>query len=77
MSEDASTAAVKAALDRYSDPYLGDTFGAAQAVRAVEPRAGGHVAHITLGFPVGGPGGAGGAAMAAAGGKNSQNKTKA
>jgi ATP-binding protein involved in chromosome partitioning len=56
MSEDASTAAVKAALDRYSDPCLGDTLGAAQAVRAVEPRSGGHVAHISLGFPVGGPG---------------------
>src|SRR5689334_24535997 len=57
MSEDARTAAVKAALDRYVDPYVGDTLGAAQAVQAVEPRGAGHMARITLGFPVGGPGG--------------------
>jgi ATP-binding protein involved in chromosome partitioning len=57
MSEDARTAAVKAALDGYVDPYLGDTLGAAQAVKAVEPRAGGFLARIALGFPVGGPGG--------------------
>jgi ATP-binding protein involved in chromosome partitioning len=57
MSEDARTAAIKAALDRYVDPYLGDTLGAAQAVQAVEPRGAGHMARITLGFPVGGPGG--------------------
>ncbi len=37
MSEDTTTAAVKAALDRYTDPNLGDTLGAAQAVRSVEP----------------------------------------
>src|SRR5690348_2553348 len=57
MSEDARAAAVKAALDGYVDPYLGDTLGAAQAVKAVEPHAGGFLARIALGFPVGGPGG--------------------
>ena len=57
MSEDATTAAVKAALDRYVDPFLGDTLGAAQAVSTVEPHAGGHLARISLGFPVGGPAG--------------------
>jgi ATP-binding protein involved in chromosome partitioning len=57
MSEDAIIAAIKAALDRYTDPYLGDTLGTAQAVRAVEPHAGGYVARIVVGFPVGGPSG--------------------
>jgi len=55
MSEDARTAAIKAAIETYADPYLGDTLGTAQAVKSVEPRAQGHVAHISLGFPVGGP----------------------
>ncbi len=54
MSEDATTAAFKAALDRYTDPYVGDTLGAAQAVRAVEPRSGGLHVSLTFGFPVGG-----------------------
>jgi hypothetical protein len=39
------------------DPFLGDTLGAAQAVSTVEPHAGGHLARISLGFPVGGPAG--------------------
>ena len=54
MSEDARIAAVKAALDRYADPYVGDTLGAAQAVRAVEPHGEGLLARIAFGFPVGG-----------------------
>ncbi len=58
MSEDARAAAVKAALDGYVDPYLGDSLGAAQAVKAVgAARAGGYLARMALGFPVGGPGG--------------------
>jgi len=57
MSEDASTAAVKAALDRYTDPYVGDTLGAAQAVRAVENRNGAVHISIVVGFPIGGPNG--------------------
>ena len=32
MSEDARIAAIKAALDGYVDPYLGDSLGTAQAV---------------------------------------------
>jgi len=41
MSEDTRAAAVKAALDAYVDPYLGEPLGAAQAVKTVEPHAGG------------------------------------
>jgi ATP-binding protein involved in chromosome partitioning len=54
MSEDAVLAAVKAALDRYVDPFLGDTLGSAQAVRSIETRGPRVVAKIALGFPVGG-----------------------
>jgi len=54
MSEESALAAIKAALDRYVDPYLGDTLGAARAVRSVEPRGAGYVAKIALGIPVGG-----------------------
>jgi ATP-binding protein involved in chromosome partitioning len=54
MSEDAVVAAVKAALDRYVDPFLGDTLASAQAVRAVEMRDGRAFAQVVLGFPVGG-----------------------
>ncbi|HEY1284222.1 MAG TPA: iron-sulfur cluster carrier protein ApbC, partial [Steroidobacteraceae bacterium] len=54
MSETDALAAIKAALDRYVDPYLGDTLVSAQAVRAVERRGEGLVAKVTLGFPVGG-----------------------
>jgi ATP-binding protein involved in chromosome partitioning len=56
MSEDSALAAIKAALDRYVDPFLGDTLASAQAVRAVERRGAGLVAKVTLGFPVGGYG---------------------
>jgi ATP-binding protein involved in chromosome partitioning len=54
MPEDSALAALKAALDRFVDPYLGDTFASAQAVRAVEARGPRVVAKIALGFPVGG-----------------------
>jgi ATP-binding protein involved in chromosome partitioning len=54
MSEDAVVAAVKAALDRYADPFLGDTLASAQAVRTVEMRDGRAFAKVVLGFPVGG-----------------------
>jgi ATP-binding protein involved in chromosome partitioning len=54
MSEDSTLAAIKAALERYVDPYLGEPLGAAQAVRAVERRDGTYTARIALGFPVGG-----------------------
>jgi ATP-binding protein involved in chromosome partitioning len=46
--------AVRAALDAYSDPYLGETLGAAQAVREVGGDAAGYRARIALGYPVGG-----------------------
>ena len=46
---------VKTALDAYVDPYLGETLGAAQAVRAVEcARRAGRRRRLHLGFPVGG-----------------------
>jgi ATP-binding protein involved in chromosome partitioning len=54
MPEDTALAAIKAALDRFVDPYLADTLGAAQAVRAVESRGARAVAKVALGFPVGG-----------------------
>ncbi len=54
MSDDSTLAAIKAALDRYVVPYLGDTLGSTQAVRSVEARGSGYLAKIALGFPVGG-----------------------
>jgi ATP-binding protein involved in chromosome partitioning len=54
MPEESALAAIKAALDRFVDPYLGDTLASAQAVRAVEARGAQVVAKIALGFPVGG-----------------------
>src|SRR5215472_13182040 len=45
---------VRAALEAYVDPYLGETLGAAQAVREVRVAAAGYTAHLVLGFPVGG-----------------------
>ena len=54
MPEDSALAAIKAALDRYVDPYLGDTLASGQAVRSVEARGARVVAKIALGFPVGG-----------------------
>jgi ATP-binding protein involved in chromosome partitioning len=54
MPDESSSAAVQAALERYVDPYLGETLGAAQAVRAVVQRGAGHAVQISLGFPVGG-----------------------
>src|SRR5262245_50346399 len=54
--EDATLAALKAALDAYVDPYLGESLGAAHAVRDVRAVASGYAARIMLGFPVGGYG---------------------
>jgi ATP-binding protein involved in chromosome partitioning len=65
MPEDAALAAVQAALDGYVDPYLGATLGSAQAVRSVAAGGAGFVAHIALGFPVGGYGAEFGAGVAA------------
>jgi ATP-binding protein involved in chromosome partitioning len=46
--------AVRAALEAYIDPYLGETLGAAQAVRELQAATAGYKARIVLGFPVGG-----------------------
>jgi ATP-binding protein involved in chromosome partitioning len=54
MSPEDALSRVRAALDAYVDPYLGETLGAAQALRGVTADGGGFAAHIVLGFPVGG-----------------------
>ena len=54
MSPEDSLHAARAALDGYVDPYLGESLGAAQAVRALSAAGAGLSAHIALGFPVGG-----------------------
>jgi ATP-binding protein involved in chromosome partitioning len=54
MSENPNLASLRAALERYVDPYLGEDFGKAGAVREVSARGSGYVASIALGFPVGG-----------------------
>jgi len=54
MPDDAAQlAALKTALDAYVDPYLGETLGAAGAVREIVARSGRFVAQVHLGFPVG------------------------
>ena len=54
MPEDATLAAIKAALDTYVDPYLEQALGAANAVRGVSGENGAYTAQVALGFPVGG-----------------------
>src|SRR4029077_4033594 len=54
MIPESSVEAVRAALEAYADPYLGETLGAAQAVREVRALGGSLNARIALGFPVGG-----------------------
>jgi ATP-binding protein involved in chromosome partitioning len=54
MTPEESLAAVRATLDAYVDPYLGESLGAAQAVRELSARGDGFVARVALGFPVGG-----------------------
>ena len=54
MTPDETLSAVRAALEAYTDPYLGETLGAAQAVRDVRAAGGGFSAQIVLGFPTGG-----------------------
>jgi len=54
MSPEDALSRVRSALDAYPDPYLGETLGAAQAVRGVSASGRGFAAHIVLGFPVGG-----------------------
>jgi ATP-binding protein involved in chromosome partitioning len=54
MTPDETLSAVRAALEAYLDPYLGETLGAAQAVRDVRASGGGFSAQVALGFPTGG-----------------------
>jgi ATP-binding protein involved in chromosome partitioning len=54
MTPEESLHAVRATLDAYVDPYLGEPLGAAQAVREVSARGDGFAARVALGFPVGG-----------------------
>jgi ATP-binding protein involved in chromosome partitioning len=54
MTDDATLTALRAALDSYVDPYLGESLGAAQAVQELAGSATGATARIRLGFPVGG-----------------------
>ncbi|MFI4880002.1 MAG: iron-sulfur cluster carrier protein ApbC [Steroidobacterales bacterium] len=54
MTPEESLSVVRAALGAYVDPYLGESLGAANAVREVSPRGDGFAARIALGFPVGG-----------------------
>jgi ATP-binding protein involved in chromosome partitioning len=54
MTPEPSVNAVRAALDAYIDPYLGETLGSAQAVRGVSADGAGYTAQIVLGYPVGG-----------------------
>ena len=56
MTPEPPVNAVRAALDAYIDPYLGETLGSAQAVRGVTAAAKGYTAQIVLGYPVGGYG---------------------
>jgi ATP-binding protein involved in chromosome partitioning len=54
MTPEETLQAVRAALEAYRDPYLLETLGAAQAVRAVRPAGAGFAVQVGLGFPVGG-----------------------
>ena len=53
---DASHSAVAAALERYVDPYLEESLGAAQAIAALTQDGARYVATLRFGFPVGGYG---------------------
>jgi ATP-binding protein involved in chromosome partitioning len=54
MSDNPNLARLRAALELYVDPYLGESLGSAAAVREVSVRADVYAAAIALGFPVGG-----------------------
>jgi ATP-binding protein involved in chromosome partitioning len=63
MTPDETLSAVRAALEAYTDPYLGETLGAAQALRDVRAAGGGFSAQVVLGYPTGGYEGELGAAL--------------
>jgi ATP-binding protein involved in chromosome partitioning len=52
MSQSSATDVIRAKLSTYSDPYLGQTLGAAKAVGAVSLAAGTATVELTFGFPV-------------------------
>jgi ATP-binding protein involved in chromosome partitioning len=54
MTPDDPLTSVRAVLDAYVDPYLGESLGAAQAVRELRAAGPGFAARVALGFPVGG-----------------------
>jgi ATP-binding protein involved in chromosome partitioning len=54
MANDELMDKVRAALEGYVDPYLGESLGAASAVREVRRSGNGYEARLALGFPVGG-----------------------
>jgi ATP-binding protein involved in chromosome partitioning len=54
MAVDELTDKVRAALEAYVDPYLGESLGAASAVRELRRSDQGFEARLALGFPVGG-----------------------
>jgi ATP-binding protein involved in chromosome partitioning len=55
MADDSTLNAVRAALEAYVDPYLGETLGEAGALRDLAVEGGGdYRARIALGYPVGG-----------------------
>jgi ATP-binding protein involved in chromosome partitioning len=54
MTPNDSLNSVRAVLDGYVDPYLGESLAAAQAVRELHAAGPGFAARVALGFPVGG-----------------------
>jgi ATP-binding protein involved in chromosome partitioning len=54
MAVEELTDKVRVALEAYVDPYLGESLGAASAVREVRRSGEGFEARLALGFPVGG-----------------------
>src|SRR5271170_3749989 len=52
MNTPLSATSVRAVLETYVDPFLGETLGAAQAVREVNASGAGFTATVVLGFPV-------------------------
>jgi ATP-binding protein involved in chromosome partitioning len=54
MADDSTLNALRAALDSYVDPYLGESLGVAQAVQELVATPAAVSARIRLGFPVGG-----------------------
>ena len=54
MADNSTLNALRAALDSYVDPYLGESLGAAQAVQELTATPAGAAARIRMGFPIGG-----------------------